>query len=76
MMSIDVPSSVGAPPLDTQKYVNSTNLASYTYPIVIFDVDSGFSANKVFYYGFTSFCSCNIQGSPLTERKKLIVNVT
>ena len=42
----------------------------YTYPIIIFDVDISFHLNKGFQCFYTAFSSCNVQGSPLTEKNK------
>ena len=43
---------------------------SHTYPTVIFDPDISSFFNEVFYCVLVVFTHCNMEGSPLAERKK------
>ena len=42
----------------------------HTYPIIFFAIDTSIFANKVFYHVLMTLFSCDVQGSPLTERMK------
>ena len=43
---------------------------SHTYPTGIFDADISSFFNEVFYCVLIVFTHCNMEGSPLAERKK------
>ena len=61
--SQQVKSLVPAPPTINKK-------CSHAYPSLVFHADISSSSDKVFHCVVTTFTSCNMQGSPLIERKE------
>ena len=48
----------------------NSNEHFHTYPRIVFDINISLVANKGFDCNLIAFSSCNMEGSPLIEKKK------